>query len=107
MPSGWSAADEDEPMAARGMRVFYIRTSMGEPLRAQSNPAARQLLLDRWYWPHHSQLERMVSGVVTELGRCLIVDCHSFPSVALPYELEQREERADFCIGTDAFHHTL
>jgi N-formylglutamate amidohydrolase len=45
-----------------------------------------------------------VSDVVTELGRCLIIDCHSFPSVALPYELDQREERADFCIGTDAFH---
>src|SRR6516165_8591573 len=34
----------------------------------------------------------------------MIIDCHSFPSVALPYELDQREERADFCIGTDAFH---
>jgi N-formylglutamate amidohydrolase len=46
----------------------------------------------------------MVSDVVTELGRCLIIDCHSFPSVALPYELDQRNARADFCIGTDAFH---
>jgi N-formylglutamate amidohydrolase len=97
-------SDEDEPMAARGMGAFYTRTSMGELLRAQSNPAARQLLLDRWYWPHHSQLERMVNDVVTRLGHCLIIDCHSFPSVALPYELDQREERADFCIGTDAFH---
>jgi N-formylglutamate amidohydrolase len=35
---------------------------------------------------------------------CLIIDCHSFPSVALPYELDQREERADFCIGTDVLH---
>jgi N-formylglutamate amidohydrolase len=34
----------------------------------------------------------------------LIVDCHSFPSVALPYELEQTGQRADFCIGTDPFH---
>ena len=97
-------SDEAEPMAARGMGVFYTRTSMGELLRAQSNPAARQLLLDRWYWPHHSKLKRMVSDVVTELGRCSIIDCHSFSSVALPYELDQREGRADFCIGTDAFH---
>src|SRR6516165_8334369 len=89
-------SDEDEPMAARGMGVFYTRTSMGELLRAHSNPAARQLLLDRWYWPHHSKLKRMVSDVVIELGRCSIIDCHSFSSVALPYELDQREERADF-----------
>jgi N-formylglutamate amidohydrolase len=96
-------SDKDEPMASRGMGVFYTRTSMGSMLRAQPSPAVRQSLLDRWYWPHHSRLERMVSDVVTELGRCLIIDCHSFPSVALPYELDQREERADFCIGTDAF----
>jgi N-formylglutamate amidohydrolase len=97
-------SDEDEPMASRGMGVFYTRSSTGSMLRAQPSPALRQSLLDRWYWPHHSKLERMVSDVVTELGRCLIIDCHSFPSVALSYELDQREERADFCIGTDAFH---
>jgi N-formylglutamate deformylase len=34
----------------------------------------------------------------------LIVDGHSFPSVALPYELDQSEYRADICIGTDPFH---
>jgi N-formylglutamate amidohydrolase len=97
-------SDEDEPMASRGMGVFYTRTSTGSMLRAQPSPAVRQSLLARWYWPHHSQLERMVSDVVAESGRCLIIDCHSFPSVALPYELHQREERADFRIGTDAFH---
>jgi N-formylglutamate deformylase len=34
----------------------------------------------------------------------LIVDSHSFPSKALPYELNQSEHRADICIGTDPFH---
>jgi N-formylglutamate amidohydrolase len=77
---------------------------MGGILRPPPDSATRQSLLDRWYWPHHSELERMVDDVVRRLGRCLIVDCHSFPSVALPYELDQREGRADFCIGTDAFH---
>ena len=97
-------SDEDEPMAARGMGVIYTRTSMGHTLRPQPDPATRQSLLDRWYWPHHSKLERMVNDVVARLGGCLIVDCHSFPSVALPYELDQTEQRADFCIGTDPFH---
>jgi len=60
--------------------------------------------MDRWYWPHHVALERAVNDVVTRSGHCLIVDCHSFPSVALPYELDQTGPRADFCIGTGAFH---
>jgi N-formylglutamate amidohydrolase len=96
-------SDEDEPMATRGMGVIYTRTSMGEVLRAQPGAADRQSILDRWYRPHHLKLERMVNDVITRSGGCLIVDCHSFPSVALPYELDQTEYRADFCIGTDSF----
>jgi N-formylglutamate amidohydrolase len=41
-----------------------------------------------------------VSRLVCDVER----DCHSFPSVALPYELDQTKYRADFCIGTDSFH---
>jgi N-formylglutamate amidohydrolase len=96
-------SDENEPMAARGMGVFYIRTPSGEVLRAAPGPVVRQSLLDRWYWPHHSKLERMVNDVVARSGRCLIIDC--FPYVALPYEIDQREERADFCIDPTMLRH--
>ena len=98
------ASDEDEPMVSRGMGVIYTRTSNGDVLRAPPDAATRRSLLNRWYWPHHSQLEHRVNDVVTQSDVCLIVDCHSFPSVALPYELDQTRERADFCIGTDSFH---
>lgn len=96
--------DEDEPMSVRGMGVIYTRTSTGEVLRAQPDPPDRQKCLNRWYWPHHSKLESLVNNVVAQSGVCLIVDCHSFPSVALPYELDQSSIRADICIGTDPFH---
>jgi N-formylglutamate amidohydrolase len=34
-----------------------------------------------------------------------VIDCHSFPSVALPYELAAPAKvRPDICIGTDNFH---
>jgi N-formylglutamate deformylase len=97
-------SDEDEPMTARGMGVSYVRTSFGDVLRAEPDAAHRRALLDRWYWPHHATLERAVNDVVTRLGACLIVDCHSFASVALPYELDQTSDRADICVGTDSFH---
>jgi len=97
-------SDEEEPMATRGMGVVYTRTSNGDILRAQPDAETRHSLLDRWYWPHHSQLGHVVNQVVRRSGVCLIVDCHSFPSVALPYELDQRGQRADFCVGTDSFH---
>jgi N-formylglutamate amidohydrolase len=97
-------SDEDEPMTARGMGVSYVRTSFGDVLRAQPDASHRQALLDDWYWPHHAKLERAVNDVVARSGVCLIVDCHSFASVALPYEQDQTSERADICVGTDAFH---
>ena len=97
-------SDGDEPMATRGMGAIYTRTSMGDVLRAQPDAATRESLLERWYWPHHSKLERIVNDVADRFGASLIVDCHSFPSVALPYELDQTGQRADFCIGTDPFH---
>jgi N-formylglutamate deformylase len=89
---------------ARGMGAIYTRASMGDPLKTVPNAADRESLMDRWYWPHHSALEQLVSGVVAESGVCLIVDCHSFASVALPHELDQTSHRADICIGTDSFH---
>jgi N-formylglutamate amidohydrolase len=32
------------------------------------------------------------------------LDMHSFPSLPLPYELDQSRDRPDICIGTDEFH---
>ena len=97
-------SDEDEPMATRGMGVIYTRTSKGEVLRTPPDAPERQSLLDRWYWPHHYKLEHMVNDVVSRSGVCLIVDCHSFPSVPLPHEFDQAADRADICVGTDSFH---
>ncbi len=34
----------------------------------------------------------------------LIIDCHSFPAIPLPYESNQSPDRPDICIGTDDFH---
>jgi N-formylglutamate amidohydrolase len=98
------SSDEDEPMAARGMGVIYTRTSQGEPLRSDPTPLERQHILDRWYWPHHLKLERLVNEVISQMGQCIIIDCHSFPSIALPYEMDHSNNRPDICIGTDPFH---
>jgi N-formylglutamate deformylase len=91
-------------MVARGMGVIYTQTSTGDVLRVQPDAFHRRTLMDGWYWPHHSTLERMVNDVVERSAVCLIIDCHSFASVALPYELDQTSDRADICIGMDAFH---
>lgn len=69
------ADDAVEPMAAIGMGVIYRTTSSLLPLRRELLPGERE------------------------------IDCHSFPSMALPYERGKCAAiRPDICIGTDDFH---
>lgn len=46
----------------------------------------------------------LVDDRLAAAGHALIVDVHSFPSAALPYELHGEQARPEVCIGTDALH---
>jgi N-formylglutamate deformylase len=96
--------DAHEPMAARGMGAVYVSTTDGAPLRDGLTAPQRSDLLARFYQPHHIALEAAVQRVLDATGRCLIIDCHSFPDEPLPCDQDQTRPRPDVCIGTDAFH---
>ncbi len=95
--------DSQEIMATKGMGAVYASTSDGKPLRALDE-SKRKTLLNRYYRPHHLQLDMACSRCLHESGKCLLIDGHSFPSIPLPYELDQISDRPDICIGTDEFH---
>jgi N-formylglutamate amidohydrolase len=56
------------------------------------------------YEPYHAALDALVAEALLAGGECLVLDCHSFPSVPLPSEIDQDPDRPDICIGTDASH---
>jgi N-formylglutamate amidohydrolase len=91
-------------MSVRGMGVIYTRTSDGGLLRGVVDAGAREQLIAEYFRPHHDAVSRAVYNAVERWGRCLVVDCHSFPSVPLPYELDQSRDRPEICLGTDEFH---
>jgi len=95
--------DAQEIMAQRGMGAVYTRSSDLKTLRV-ADEGKRQQLLERYYHPHHRRLNALADKCLQETGKCLIIDCHSFPSVPLPYELDQSLDRPDISIGTDPFH---
>ena len=97
-------SDEQEPMAERGQGVIYTQTTDGTPLRHPPDQAERAALLDKWYWPHHRELEKRTLDALAAHGRALVIDCHSFPRLPLPVDLDQTPNRPHFCIGTDPFH---
>ena len=98
--------DEQECMSEVGMGVLYNRTSTGDPLRELEYTSGehRERLLGTYFFPHHQRLFQAVNEELESHGRALIVDCHSFPCVPLPYELDQKSVRPHICIGTDVFH---
>ena len=89
------------------MGVIYTYTSTGGILRNIPSKAERESLIRKYYKPHHEFLANAVRKELEKYGRALIIDCHSFPSSPLPYELDQNPDRPDICIGTDEFHTPL
>lgn len=96
--------DTREPMAARGAGVIYTKSSAGRCLRFPVPEQTRQRLLNTYYYPHHRKLDTAVFEELDRYGHSLILDCHSFPSEPLHYDLDQSLARPDICIGTDTFH---
>jgi N-formylglutamate amidohydrolase len=95
--------DGSEQMEQVGMGAVYTRTSEGRPLR-DPDDAEREALLERWFRPYTDALATAVSQVVDRHGACTLIDLHSYPAEALPYELAPTEPRPPVCIGTDDFH---
>jgi len=95
--------DDIEIMSTKGMGVIYTKTSDGKDLRKKVTMRQKEKLLN-YYHRHHKDFSLMVKRSYNTFGSSLIIDCHSFPSIALPYELDQDSVRPDICLGTDPYH---
>ena len=93
-----------ESMSEKGMGVIYTHSHDGSPIRRDLAKQERLGLLNKYYEPHHKRLETLTGERLKTNKKCLIIDCHSFPSKPLPYEFDQSTNRPDICIGIDEFH---
>jgi N-formylglutamate amidohydrolase len=96
--------DTREPMSKAGMGVIYERTHDGGTMKRQMTSADREEIIRRFYHPHHAAFELAVRSALQYHGKALIIDCHSYPSSALPYEIFDHATRPEIGIGTDSFH---
>ncbi|MFD3496959.1 N-formylglutamate amidohydrolase [Streptomyces sp. NPDC058676] len=94
--------DEREEMLAVGMGAVYTRTTHREPLRpADTDP---EPLIARYFRPYAQAMTDAVAERLAVAGRAVIIDVHSYPTGALPYELHGEGPRPPVCLGTDSFH---
>ena len=94
--------DELEPMFKVGMGCIYEKTHDGKPLKSVKK--IKEELINKFYKAHHKNFIKIIDNKLLKYNKALIIDCHSFPKVALPYELNQQANRPEICIGTDNFH---
>lgn len=95
---------DEETMNAVGMGAIYELTHKGKPLRRKLSDQERKELLQEFYYPHHRRLEDMAEIALSHHSGALILDCHSYPALAQPWESHKQDARPEICIGTDPFH---
>lgn len=95
--------DEREDMRAVGMGAVYTRTSHNQVLR-RDDPAHEEELLARHYRPHAAGMAGLVDDRLARTGAAVIIDVHSYPRQALPYERDHTRARPPICLGTDSVH---
>lgn len=95
--------DGAESMAASGQGVVYWRGTQGQRMR-EPDEALRARRVQECYRPYHAALDTLVAEELEASGVCTLIDCHSFPSLPLPSEIDHSLDRPDICIGTDAIH---
>ena len=96
--------EEQEVMSSRGMGAIYTKTAYQQMLRRDMSSKEKEEMISTYFRPYHETLGKEVQKLLEQFDRCLIIDCHSFPSKPLPYELDQSINRPDICIGSDPFH---
>jgi N-formylglutamate deformylase len=96
--------DTQEIMASQGMGVIYTHGTKQQRIRETPSHEEREALLKKFYRPHHAALTELTEYCLNKFGRCLVIDCHSYPATPLPYELYADGRRPDMCFGTDPTH---
>lgn len=95
-------ANDSEEMNAAGMGVLYTHGSRGQHIRdlAQADRPA----LMRHFDDYSAAFTDLVNGTLSRHGRAVIIDVHSYPEHALPYELHAEQPRPELCLGYETFH---
>jgi N-formylglutamate amidohydrolase len=76
-------------VVANGTEIYHRKLTFGEVLQR----------IRHYYWPYHDALRTLVERTRTAYGRCILVDCHSMPSVGGPMDNDTGRRRVDFVLG--------
>ena len=76
-------------VVASGAEIYHTKIAFAEALER----------IRRHYWPYHKSLRALVESTKRLFGHCLLVDCHSMPSIGGPMEHDAGLSRVDIVLG--------
>jgi len=93
-------ANIDSPRVTAGLGMIARVVASGEEIYRRKLRLAEALSrIDRYYRPYHAMLRQLIAETRRRFGACVLVDCHSMPSVGGPMERDAGRERVDIVLG--------
>lgn len=96
-----SYVNKRSPRVAAGLGTIARVVANGAEIYAgKLNFAEASARIDRCYRPYHAALEDLITATQRTFNHCILIDCHSMPSVGGPMENDAGHRRqVDFVLG--------
>ncbi len=93
-------ANTRSPRVAAGLGTIARLVASGADIYRDKLAFSEALYRIRnYYWPYHDALRHLIDETRERFGGCILVDCHSMPSVGGPMDHDTGHRRVDFVLG--------
>lgn len=88
------------PRVAAGLGTIARVVANGQEIYGHKlRFAEARVRIETCWRPYHDALATLVRNTRRQFGHCVLIDCHSMPSVGGPMERDAGRERVDFVLG--------
>lgn len=96
----WPEALQPSPKTKNGIGLIPTICAGTKPLYDAKLPVAEvRNRLDRYYWPYHNEVTRLLKGFRETRGVAYHLSCHSMPAIATGTGPDAGQRRSDFDLG--------
>ena len=93
-------ANTRSPRVAAGLGTIARVVASGADIYAEKLRLSEAMhRISSYYWPYHNTLRGLITATQDAFGGCILIDCHSMPSVGGPTDRDPGYNRVDFVLG--------
>ena len=93
-------ANTDSPRVAAGLGMIARVIASGEEIYGRKLRVSEAISrIEQYYRPYHATLAELIGETQRRFGFCVLIDCHSMPSVGSPLERDAGRGRVDIVLG--------